>query len=76
MSKAMQGFPFPVWVLLLDMAGLALMALGALGLFADMDEALGILAQDGVATLMLVLGFVLVGVSAVVIVQRLRKHAG
>jgi hypothetical protein len=76
MSTGKPGFPFPVWVLLLDMAGLALMALGALGLFAEMDETLGILAQDGVATLMLVLGFVLVGVSLVLIVHHLRKHAG
>ncbi len=76
MSNGKSVFPFPVWLLLLDMAGLALMTLGALGLFADMDEALGVLAQDGVATLMLVLGVVLIGVSAVQIVHHLRKQSG
>lgn len=52
------------------------MALGALGLFADTDQVPGILGQEGVATLMPVLGFVLVVVSAVIIVQHLRRNAG
>lgn len=70
-----QGFPIPPWLLLVDAAGMGLIVIGILALFADMADSLGALGDPVVAGACLVVGIVLVVGSAVQILLHLRGWA-
>jgi len=70
-----QGFPIPIWILVIDALGMALVVLGVLALFGGMAESLGAFGDPVAAAACLVVGMVLIGGSAVHIVLTLRGRA-
>ena len=70
------GFPFPPWILILDLAGVLMVLAGAASLFAGFGDSMGAFGEPALAWVLFGLGFMLILASVLLIVFHLRQRLG
>ena len=70
------GFPFPPWILVLDLAGVLMVLAGAASLFAGFGPDMGAFGEPVVAWFVFGLGLTLILASALLVLFHLRQRQG